>query len=99
MCDLLGNKSNSLMLDEIAERCEGYLVKDFEILLSLASHECMKRDSQTLNDIDFYNAIDKYVPLNLRNVKKTKTEFYDWETIGGYNKYYFRDEKSKRDFN
>lgn len=96
---LIKENNSNLDIEEIATKCECYVFKDFEIMIQLATHQVLVRNGQNLKDEDFYNTINKYVPLSLRSVKQDKTDIFEWARIGGINiKNIHRYEESQRGF-
>ncbi|XP_029414212.1 peroxisome biogenesis factor 1 isoform X2 [Nannospalax galili] len=86
-CDL--NKFADLDLQCIAKETEGFVARDFTILVDRAIHsyisrQCIStREELILTTLDFQKALDGFIPASLRNVNLHKPRDVGWDKIGG----------------
>ncbi|NWU98292.1 PEX1 factor, partial [Upupa epops] len=93
---VIKNKLNSdaesfsaLDLHCIAKETEGFVARDFTLLVDRAIHGCVSNQSAPqiseleLSTVDFHKALQDFTPLALRNVSLHKPKDIGWERIGG----------------
>uniref|UniRef100_A0A8B9UZT0 Peroxisomal ATPase PEX1 n=1 Tax=Anas zonorhyncha TaxID=75864 RepID=A0A8B9UZT0_9AVES len=96
LCSIIKNKLNSdikkfsdLDLQYIAKETEGFVARDFTVLVDRAIHACISNPSAFQNDevnlstVDFQKALKDFTPLALRNVNLHKPKDIGWDRIGG----------------
>ncbi|XP_030908314.2 peroxisomal ATPase PEX1 isoform X3 [Melopsittacus undulatus] len=83
------SKFSDLDLQCIAKETEGFVARDFIMLVDRAIHACVSRQNAFQNDelnlstVDFQKALKDFTPLALRNVNLQKPKDVGWERIGG----------------
>ncbi|XP_060052217.1 peroxisomal ATPase PEX1 isoform X2 [Erinaceus europaeus] len=83
------NKFTDLDLQHIAKETEGFVARDFTMLMDRAIHFCLSDQSIStgeelvLTTLDFQNALQGFVPVSLRNVNLHKPRDLGWDKIGG----------------
>uniref|UniRef100_A0A672U162 Peroxisomal ATPase PEX1 n=1 Tax=Strigops habroptila TaxID=2489341 RepID=A0A672U162_STRHB len=82
------SKFSDLDLQCIAKETEGFVARDFTMLVDRAIHACVSNQNafQTeliLSTVDFQKALKDFTPLALRNVNLHKPKDIGWERIGG----------------
>ncbi|XP_074840846.1 peroxisomal ATPase PEX1 isoform X2 [Carettochelys insculpta] len=99
-CELLRsiieNKLNSkinrfcdLDLHHIAKETEGFIARDFTMVVDRAIHACVsnkgpcRKEELILSTLDFQNALKEFTPSSLRNVNLHKPKDLGWDRIGG----------------
>nr|XP_020016772.1 peroxisome biogenesis factor 1 isoform X1 [Castor canadensis] len=86
-CDI--NKFTNLDLQRIAKETEGFVARDFTVLVDRAihsrlSHQCISaREELFLTTLDFQKALQGFIPASLRNVNLHKPRDLGWNKIGG----------------
>ncbi|XP_057586957.1 peroxisomal ATPase PEX1 isoform X2 [Hippopotamus amphibius kiboko] len=86
-CDM--NKFTDLDLQRIAKETEGFLARDFTVLVDRAIHSCLShqsistREELVLTTLDFQKALQGFIPMSLRNVNLHKPRDLGWDKIGG----------------
>ncbi|XP_077632350.1 peroxisomal ATPase PEX1 isoform X1 [Crocuta crocuta] len=86
-CDV--NKFTNLDLHCIAKETEGFVARDFTMLVDRAihshlSHESIStREELVLTTLDFQKALQGFLPASLRNVNLHKPRDLGWDKIGG----------------
>ncbi|NXC50914.1 PEX1 factor, partial [Penelope pileata] len=96
LCSIIKNKLNSdikklsdLDLHYIAKETEGFVARDFTMLVDRAIHACISNqsafqgDELNLSTVDFQKALKDFTPLALRNVSLHKPKDISWDRIGG----------------
>ncbi|KAM9231893.1 peroxisomal ATPase PEX1 isoform 3-T3 [Leptosomus discolor] len=82
-------KSSGLDLQCIAKETEGFVARDFTMLVDRAIHACVSNQNAfqngelNLSTMDFQKALKGFTPLALRNVKLHKPKDIGWDRIGG----------------
>ncbi|XP_051033153.1 peroxisomal ATPase PEX1 isoform X2 [Phodopus roborovskii] len=83
------NKSPDFDLQRIAKETEGFVARDFTVLVDRAihTHLCRQpvstREELTLTTSDFQKALHGFLPASLRNVNLHKPRDLGWDKIGG----------------
>uniref|UniRef100_A0A672U2W5 Peroxisomal ATPase PEX1 n=1 Tax=Strigops habroptila TaxID=2489341 RepID=A0A672U2W5_STRHB len=83
------SKFSDLDLQCIAKETEGFVARDFTMLVDRAIHACVSNqnafqsDELILSTVDFQKALKDFTPLALRNVNLHKPKDIGWERIGG----------------
>ncbi|XP_049624818.1 peroxisomal ATPase PEX1 [Suncus etruscus] len=83
------NKFTDLNLPQIAKETEGFVTRDFTVLVDRAVHSCLSHQSistkeeLTLTTSDFQKALQGFIPASLRNVNLHKPRDLGWDQIGG----------------
>ncbi|GAB5568527.1 peroxisome biogenesis factor 1 isoform X1 [Prionailurus iriomotensis] len=83
------NKFTNLDLHCIAKRTEGFVARDFTMLVDRAihfhlSHQSIStREELVLTTLDFQKALQGFLPASLRNVNLHKPRDLGWDKIGG----------------
>uniref|UniRef100_A0A8D0G2W0 Peroxisomal ATPase PEX1 n=1 Tax=Sphenodon punctatus TaxID=8508 RepID=A0A8D0G2W0_SPHPU len=78
-----------LDLQHIAKETEGFVARDFTMLVDRAIHSCIsnrrtsKKEELILSTLDFQKALKDFTPLSLRNVNLHKPKDLTWDRIGG----------------
>ncbi|KAL7976557.1 hypothetical protein Chor_008506 [Crotalus horridus] len=78
-----------LDLHQIAKETEGFVARDFTVLIDRAVHSCIlrrgtcKREDLVLSTLDFQKAIQGFTPISLRNINLHKPQNLGWDKIGG----------------
>ncbi|VTJ61245.1 Hypothetical predicted protein [Marmota monax] len=86
-CDI--NKFTDLDLQHIAKETEGFVARDFTMLVDRAIHSCLchqhisTREELVLTTSDFEKALKGFTPASLRNVNLHKPKDLGWDKIGG----------------
>ncbi|OXB84728.1 UNVERIFIED_CONTAM: hypothetical protein H355_001205 [Colinus virginianus] len=97
LCSVIENKLNcdikkfsDLDLQYVAKETEGFVARDFTMLVDRAIHACIsnqnafQRDAElNLSTVDFQKALKDFTPLALRNVSLHKPKDVGWDRIGG----------------
>ncbi|NXL88575.1 PEX1 factor, partial [Alectura lathami] len=96
LCSIIKNKLNSdtkkfsdLDLQYIAKETEGFVARDFTMLVDRAIHasisnqNALQNDELYLSTVDFQKALKDFTPLALRNVSLHKPKDIGWDRIGG----------------
>ncbi|NWW83069.1 PEX1 factor, partial [Climacteris rufus] len=80
---------SDLDLQCIAKETEGFVARDFTMLVDRAIHTCASNQSTldngdlNLSTVDFQKALKDFTPLALRNVNLHKPKDLGWDRIGG----------------
>ncbi|MEJ1280956.1 peroxisomal biogenesis factor 1 [Cricetulus griseus] len=83
------NKSSDIDLQRIAKETEGFVARDFTVLVDRAIHSRLSRqpvstrEELTLTTSDFHKALHGFLPASLRNVNLHKPRDLGWDKIGG----------------
>ncbi|XP_073094939.1 peroxisomal ATPase PEX1 isoform X2 [Manis javanica] len=83
------NKFTDLDLQHIAKRTEGFVARDFTVLVDRAIHSHLShqsistREELVLTTLDFQKALQGFIPASLRNVSLHKPRDLGWDKIGG----------------
>nr|KAF6470080.1 peroxisomal biogenesis factor 1 [Molossus molossus] len=86
-CDI--NKFTDLDLQCIAKETEGFMARDFTVLVDRAIHSCLShqnistKEELLLTTLDFQKALQGFTPASLRNVNLHKPQDLGWDKIGG----------------
>ncbi|XP_058039368.1 peroxisomal ATPase PEX1 isoform X2 [Ahaetulla prasina] len=78
-----------LDLHQIAKETEGFVARDFTVLIDRAIHSCIlrrgtcKKEDLVLSILDFQKAIQGFTPISLRNINLHKPQNLGWDKIGG----------------
>ncbi|XP_019483151.1 PREDICTED: peroxisome biogenesis factor 1 isoform X1 [Hipposideros armiger] len=86
-CDI--NKFTDLDLQRIAKETEGFVARDFTVLVDRAIHSRLShqsistREELVLTTLDFQKALQGFIPASLRNVNLHKPRDLGWDKIGG----------------
>ncbi|KAM8770256.1 peroxisomal ATPase PEX1 isoform 1-T1 [Rhynchonycteris naso] len=86
-CDI--NKFTDLDLQCIAKETDGFVARDFTVLVDRAIHSRLShqriatREELVLTTLDFQKALQGFVPASLRNVNLHKPRDLGWDKIGG----------------
>ncbi|KAM9024812.1 peroxisomal ATPase PEX1 isoform 5-T5 [Ara ararauna] len=97
LCSIIKRRLNSdvskfsdLDLQCVAKETEGFVARDFIMLVDRAIHACVSSQNAFQNDaelnlstVDFQKALKDFTPLALRNVNLHKPKDIGWERIGG----------------
>ncbi|XP_025921157.1 peroxisome biogenesis factor 1 isoform X1 [Apteryx rowi] len=96
LCSILKNKLNSdikkfsdLDVQYIAKETEGFVARDFTMLVDRAIHACISNQNLyengelNLSTVDFQKALEDFTPSALRNVNLHKPKDIGWDRIGG----------------
>uniref|UniRef100_A0A8B9GL81 Peroxisomal biogenesis factor 1 n=1 Tax=Amazona collaria TaxID=241587 RepID=A0A8B9GL81_9PSIT len=96
LCSIIKRRLNSdvskfsdLDLQCVAKETEGFVARDFVMLVDRAIHACVssqnafQNDELNLSTVDFQKALKDFTPLALRNVNLHKPKDIGWERIGG----------------
>ncbi|XP_032258060.1 peroxisome biogenesis factor 1 isoform X2 [Phoca vitulina] len=79
----------NLDLKHIAKETEGFVVRDFTVLVDRAIHSHLShqsistREELALTTLDFQKALRGFIPVSLRNVNLHKPRDLGWDKIGG----------------
>ncbi|XP_070584341.1 peroxisomal ATPase PEX1 [Erythrolamprus reginae] len=79
----------NLDLHQIAKETEGFIARDFTVLIDRAIHSCIlrrgtcKKEDLVLSTLDFQNVIQGFTPISLRNINLHKPQNLGWDKIGG----------------
>uniref|UniRef100_A0A8C0BL32 Peroxisomal ATPase PEX1 n=1 Tax=Buteo japonicus TaxID=224669 RepID=A0A8C0BL32_9AVES len=82
-------KFSDLDLQCIAKETEGFVARDFTMLVDRAIHACVSNQNAfqnaelNLSTMDFQKALKDFTPLALRNVNLHKPKDIGWDRIGG----------------
>ncbi|KFP84682.1 Peroxisome biogenesis factor 1, partial [Apaloderma vittatum] len=82
-------KFSDLDLQCIAKETEGFVARDFTMLVDRAIHACVSNEivfqngELNLSTMDFLKALKDFTPLALRNVNLHKPKDIGWDRIGG----------------
>ncbi|NXD92862.1 PEX1 factor, partial [Chaetorhynchus papuensis] len=80
---------SDLELQCIAKETEGFVARDFTMLVDRAIHTCALNQNASdngdlnLSTVDFQKALKDFTPLALRNVNLHKPKDLGWDRIGG----------------
>ncbi|NXO67728.1 PEX1 factor, partial [Phainopepla nitens] len=80
---------SDLDLQCIAKETEGFVARDFTMLVDRAIHTCASKQNASdngdlnLTTVDFQKALKDFTPLALRNVNLHKPNNIGWDRIGG----------------
>ncbi|NXB98165.1 PEX1 factor, partial [Orthonyx spaldingii] len=80
---------SDLDLQCIAKETEGFVARDFTMLVDRAIHTCASNQNASdngdlnLSTVDFQKALKDFTPLTLRNVNLHKPKDLGWDRIGG----------------
>ncbi|XP_039562163.1 peroxisome biogenesis factor 1 isoform X1 [Passer montanus] len=81
---------SDLDLQCIAKETEGFVARDFTMLVERAIHTCASNQNVSdngadlnLSTVDFQKALKDFTPLALRNVNLHKPKDLGWDRIGG----------------
>ncbi|XP_036720306.1 peroxisome biogenesis factor 1 isoform X2 [Balaenoptera musculus] len=86
-CDM--NKFTDLDLQCIAKETEGFVARDFTVLMDRAIHSCLShqsistREELVLTTSDLRKALRGFIPVSLRNVNLHNPRDLGWDKIGG----------------
>uniref|UniRef100_A0A2K6EU85 Peroxisomal ATPase PEX1 n=1 Tax=Propithecus coquereli TaxID=379532 RepID=A0A2K6EU85_PROCO len=86
-CDI--NKFTDLDLQHVAKETEGFVARDFTVLVDRAIHSCLShqsisvREELVLTTLDFQKALQGFTPASLRNVNLHKPRDLGWDKVGG----------------
>ncbi|KYO26655.1 peroxisomal ATPase PEX1 isoform X1 [Alligator mississippiensis] len=96
LCSIIENKLSStinkfcdLDLQHIAKETEGFVARDFTLLVDRAIHACVsnrracKKEELNLSTSHFQKALKGFTPSSLRNVNLHKPKDIGWDRIGG----------------
>ncbi|NWI19497.1 PEX1 factor, partial [Crypturellus soui] len=97
LCSILKNKLNcdvkkfsDLDIQYIAKETEGFVARDFTMLVDRAIHACISNQNiyengaeLILTTVDFQKALKDFTPSALRNVNLHKPKDVGWDKIGG----------------
>ncbi|XP_027430180.1 peroxisome biogenesis factor 1 isoform X2 [Zalophus californianus] len=79
----------NLDLKRIAKETEGFVARDFTVLVDRAIHAHLShqsistREELALTTLDFQKALHGFIPVSLRNVNLHKPRDLGWDKIGG----------------
>ncbi|XP_039379575.1 peroxisome biogenesis factor 1 isoform X6 [Mauremys reevesii] len=83
------NRFYDLDLQHIAKEAEGFIARDFTMLVDRAIHSCVSnkgacnKEDLNLSTLDFQKALKDFTPSSLRNVNLHKPKDLGWDRIGG----------------
>ncbi|XP_005388079.1 PREDICTED: peroxisome biogenesis factor 1 isoform X1 [Chinchilla lanigera] len=86
-CDT--SKFTDLDLQHVAKATEGFVARDFTVLVDRAIHSCLShqhistREELVFTTLDFQKALEGFIPASLRNVNLHKPRDLGWDKIGG----------------
>uniref|UniRef100_A0A4X2LVQ2 Peroxisomal ATPase PEX1 n=1 Tax=Vombatus ursinus TaxID=29139 RepID=A0A4X2LVQ2_VOMUR len=86
-CDV--DKFTDLDLRCIAKETEGFVARDFTMLVDRAVHACISsrnvctKEGLLLKTLDFQKGLKGFTPISLRNVNLHKPKDVGWDKIGG----------------
>ncbi|XP_042540646.1 peroxisome biogenesis factor 1 isoform X2 [Dipodomys spectabilis] len=86
-CDV--NKFTDLDLQHVAKETEGFVARDFTVLVDRAIHSHLShqhistKEELLLSTLDFQKALQRFIPASLRNVNLHKPRDLGWDKIGG----------------
>uniref|UniRef100_A0A452GB66 Peroxisomal ATPase PEX1 n=1 Tax=Capra hircus TaxID=9925 RepID=A0A452GB66_CAPHI len=86
-CDM--KRLTGLDLQHIAKETEGFVARDFTMLVDRAIHSRLShqnmctREELVLTTLDFQKALRGFIPVSLRNVNLHKPRDLGWDRIGG----------------
>ncbi|XP_030713134.1 peroxisomal ATPase PEX1 isoform X2 [Globicephala melas] len=86
-CDM--SKFTDLDLQCIAKETEGFVARDFTVLMDRAIHSCLShqsistREELVLTTLDLRKALQGFIPVSLRNVDLHNPRDLGWDKIGG----------------
>ncbi|KAL2777386.1 peroxisome biogenesis factor 1 isoform 2 [Daubentonia madagascariensis] len=86
-CDI--NKFTDLDLQHVAKETEGFVARDFTVLVDRAIHSCLSHQSISIKEelvlttLDFQKALQGFIPASLRNVNLHKPRDLGWDKVGG----------------
>uniref|UniRef100_A0A4W2FPZ6 Peroxisomal ATPase PEX1 n=1 Tax=Bos indicus x Bos taurus TaxID=30522 RepID=A0A4W2FPZ6_BOBOX len=86
-CDM--KRFTGLDLQRIAKETEGFVARDFTMLVDRAIHSHLShqnvytREELVLTTLDFQKALRGFTPVSLRNVNLHKPRDLGWDRIGG----------------
>ncbi|XP_004862425.1 peroxisome biogenesis factor 1 isoform X1 [Heterocephalus glaber] len=83
------SKFPDLDLKCVAKETEGFMARDFTVLVDRAIHSCLShqhisaREEFVFTTLDFQKALKGFLPASLRNVNLHKPRDLGWDKIGG----------------
>ncbi|XP_045877151.1 peroxisome biogenesis factor 1 isoform X2 [Meles meles] len=83
------SRFTNLDLKRIAKETEGFVARDFTVLVNRAIHSHLShqnistREELALTTLDFQKALQGFIPASLRNVNLHKPRDLGWDKIGG----------------
>uniref|UniRef100_A0A8C7AJD9 Peroxisomal ATPase PEX1 n=1 Tax=Neovison vison TaxID=452646 RepID=A0A8C7AJD9_NEOVI len=83
------SRFTNLDLKRIAKETEGFVARDFTVLVDRAIHSHLShqsistRQELALTTLDFQKALQGFIPASLRNVNLHKPRDLGWDKIGG----------------
>ncbi|XP_008684453.1 peroxisome biogenesis factor 1 isoform X2 [Ursus maritimus] len=83
------SRFTNLDLKRIAKETEGFVARDFTVLVDRAIHSHLShqsvstREELALTTLDFQKALQGFIPASLRNVNLHKPRDLGWDKIGG----------------
>ncbi|XP_027630408.1 peroxisome biogenesis factor 1 isoform X1 [Tupaia chinensis] len=83
------NRFADIDLQRVAKETEGFVARDFTVLVDRAIHSCLSHQSIStkeeliLTTLDFEKALQGFIPGSLRNVSLHKPRDLGWDKIGG----------------
>ncbi|XP_053511025.1 peroxisomal ATPase PEX1 isoform X3 [Artibeus jamaicensis] len=83
------NKFTDLDLQPIVKETEGFVARDFTVLVDRAIHSRLSyqsistREELVLTTLDFQKALQGFIPASLRNINLHKPQDLGWDKIGG----------------
>nr|XP_006114531.1 peroxisome biogenesis factor 1 isoform X2 [Pelodiscus sinensis] len=83
------NRFCDLDLQHIAKETEGFIARDFTMLVDRAIHSCVsnkeacKKEELNLSTLDFQKVLKDFIPSSLRNINLHKPKDLGWDRIGG----------------
>lgn len=96
LCHIIKNKLGydiskfpDLDLQHVAKETEGFVARDFTVLVDRAIHSCLShqhvssREELVFTTLDFQKALKGFIPASLRNVNLHKPRDLGWDKIGG----------------
>ncbi|XP_037363756.1 peroxisomal ATPase PEX1 [Talpa occidentalis] len=96
LCNVIKNKLGcdtgqftGLDLQRIAKETEGFVARDFTVLVDramhchLSYHSVSTREEFVLTTLDFQKALQGFIPASLRNVNLHKPRDLSWDKVGG----------------
>uniref|UniRef100_A0A452QP05 Peroxisomal ATPase PEX1 n=1 Tax=Ursus americanus TaxID=9643 RepID=A0A452QP05_URSAM len=77
------SRFTNLDLKRIAKETEGFVARDFTVLVDRAIHSHLSHQKLALTTLDFQKALQGFIPASLRNVNLHKPRDLGWDKIGG----------------
>ncbi|XP_013013754.1 peroxisomal ATPase PEX1 isoform X3 [Cavia porcellus] len=83
------SKFSDLDLQCVAKETEGFVARDFTVLVDRAVHSCLShqhisaKEELVFTTSDFQKALGGFIPASLRNVNLHKPKDLGWDKIGG----------------